>query len=249
MSCMRRALASCVSHGCSNDLVKAPGPQLRRTGFIGAGVASSYDCQLLGNQFDPLNFRSWPGGDDLPGSTWQSDALYVPQARRSKSAPAWAAEIRRAITCRKPEYLSAAMDSRMAVVVHSAEMRDDNATELTIVNRRARCIDDLDENVPLRNVEITRRLLAGDRKQAELRRTVEVTYGFHTTLPHRHDRRGVECPARAYPPAHAMTFEPSSISFEKRIQTRTFPRGGLAWNYQRVEVEQLRLRQGRENLF
>jgi hypothetical protein len=59
---MRTALASCASHGCSTDLVKAPDPRLPRTGLIVAAVPCrvGYDCQLSGNQFDPLNFRSWP---------------------------------------------------------------------------------------------------------------------------------------------------------------------------------------------
>jgi hypothetical protein len=120
---------------------------------------------------------------------------------------------RGAITCRETEYLSAAMNSRMAVDVHCAEMRNDNATERTIVNRGAGCIDDFNENAHLKDVEITGRLSAGNRKHAELRRTVEIANGLHTVLPHRHDGRGVEGPARTHSPTHAMTFEPGSISF------------------------------------
>jgi hypothetical protein len=50
MICMRPALASCASHGFSNDLVNAPDPRLPRTGFTIATVASAESVMTVSFQ-------------------------------------------------------------------------------------------------------------------------------------------------------------------------------------------------------
>ena len=75
----------------------------------------------------------------------RSDALDSAEARGGEPATASIAEERRAISCCQPKDLGTPVGARLTVAVHSAQMRNDNPTELTVFRRLADLVDDLDQ--------------------------------------------------------------------------------------------------------
>ena len=102
------------------------------------------------------------------------DALNSSQAGRCQTAFAWLAKKRRSVTVSQAENLRSAMDAGISVFVDSAQMGNHDASELTMPHRCTGFVYDLDEDVPLRDVEITLVSGTGNCEHGKLGGTVEV---------------------------------------------------------------------------
>ena len=97
------------------------------------------------------------------------------QAGRCQTAFAWLAKECRSVAVSQAENLCSAMDARISVIVDSAQIGNHDASELTMLHWRTGFVYDLDEDVPLRDVEIALVNGTGSCEQAKLGGTVEVT--------------------------------------------------------------------------
>ena len=84
------------------------------------------------------------------------DTPDIAQAWRSEAAVAWLVDERRGVTVRETQDLSASMGPRQSVVVHSAEVRHRNAPGLPALYGYSGRIDDLNQNVSLGEMKVSR---------------------------------------------------------------------------------------------
>src|SRR5262249_55416116 len=80
----------------------------------------------------------------------------------------------RSVAVSQTENLCPAMDTCVSVLVDSAQMGHHDPSELTMPHWCADLVDDLDEDVSVRDVEIAWVNSAGSCKRTELGRTIKV---------------------------------------------------------------------------
>src|SRR2546428_13408618 len=186
--------------------------------------------------------------ESLPYLRGCREAVNVAQARRREPTFARIGDEGCSVTPRESQDLRAAMNARLPVVLHSGEMRDDNAPGPSVLHRRSGRVDDLDQNMTLGDVVIPRDLRTGNGEETEFRGTAEIADG-DPLLPGQVQAVGVEGAARSDPPTQTMTSEQVRIVTEKAGQTDSFAARRALGKDQRVEIEQFHLRHGREELF
>ena len=86
------------------------------------------------------------GGHDAPNSS---------QTRRCQTAFAWLAKNCRSVAVGQAENLCSTMDARISVLVDPPQMGNRDASELTMPDWCAVLVYDLDQDMSVREVEIT----------------------------------------------------------------------------------------------
>ena len=87
------------------------------------------------------------------------------------------------------------MGARLTVPVHSAQMRNDNPTELTVFHRLADLVDDLDQNVTLGDMVVPRDFRTGYGEHGKLRGAVKVADDLNPLRPNPFHSLSAKCPA------------------------------------------------------
>ena len=102
------------------------------------------------------------------------DAPNSSQTERCQTAFAWLAEKCRSVAVSQAKNLCSAMDASISVFVNSAQIGNNDAPELTMPHRCTSFVYDLDEDVSVRDMEITWVNGAGNCEHRKLGGTVEV---------------------------------------------------------------------------
>jgi hypothetical protein len=110
-------------------------------------------------RFLPLGCRRYPLRDSPVRASLVIclfETADVAQARRRHAAAASVVQISCAVADEEPQYLSAPVPAGAPLSFHPAQMRDHNAAELPVLDGDAVLVDNFDENVALRDVEVDR---------------------------------------------------------------------------------------------